>query len=137
MVSRQQFVQRVNGRDGLAIEVHHHVTLAQAGALSGAAGRDRNHQHAARSRQPVMPHQPATYLAVSIAMAKQMPCAGRMTAVLMHITSQRELTSGPPYCPGFNATSVWMISSINRPVLARKERPRALTTPAVTVHWKP
>ncbi|MNC84884.1 hypothetical protein D3C83_04520 [compost metagenome] len=75
--------------------------------------------------------------AVSIAVAKQMPCAGRMTAVLTPITSPREDTSGPPELPGFNAASVWITSSIRRPFWDLSERPSADTTPAVTVHWKP
>jgi hypothetical protein len=79
----------------------------------------------------------ATHLAVLLAMAKQMPCAGRMTAVLTPITSPRELTSGPPELPGFKAASVWIRLSISRPVAARSERPSELTTPAVTDAWKP
>ena len=38
-----------------------------------------------------------------------------------------------PELPGFSAASVWMMSSISRPDRARSDRPRALTTPAVTV----
>ncbi len=83
--------------------------------------------------RPSRTSQPATYLAVSMPMAKQMPCAGRMTAVFTPMTSPRELTSGPPELPGLSAASVWMISSINRPDRARMERPSALTMPAVTV----
>ena len=45
-------------------------------------------------------------------------------------TRPRESTSGPPELPGFSAASVWITSSINRPLVERKERPRALTTPA-------
>src|SRR5436305_1579774 len=37
----------------------------------------------------------ATNLAVLIPMAKQIPCAGRITAVLTPITSPRELSGGP------------------------------------------
>ena len=37
-VGRQQLVQRVDGRDGLAVELHHHVSLAQARARAGPAG---------------------------------------------------------------------------------------------------
>src|ERR1051326_909400 len=73
--------------------------------------------------------QPATCFAVLTAMAKQIPCAGRITAVLTPMTSPRELTSGPPELPGFNAASVWMILSINRPDCARNGRRSALTTP--------
>jgi hypothetical protein len=49
----------------------------------------------------------------------------------------RELTSGPPELPGLSAASVCSTSSIRRPVCERRLRPSALTTPAVTVCWKP
>ena len=49
----------------------------------------------------------------------------------------RESTSGPPELPGLSAASVWMMSSMSRPERDRIERPRALTTPAVTVASKP
>ena len=78
-----------------------------------------------------------TWLAVLLATAKQMPWAPAITAVLMPITSPREETSGPPELPGLSAASVWMTSSISRPVRERSERPRADTTPAVTVDSKP
>ena len=41
---------------------------------------------------------------------------------------------GPPEFPGLSAASVWITLSISRPERVRNERPRALTTPAVTVH---
>ena len=41
-----------------------------------------------------------------IGMAKQMPWAGAMMAVLMPMTRPRESTSGPPLLPGFRAASV-------------------------------
>ena len=66
-----------------------------------------------------------------------MPCAPMMIAVLMPMTSPREDTSGPPELPGLSAASVWMTSSISRPLRARSERPSAETTPAVTVDSKP
>ena len=53
---------------------------------------------------------------------KAHPCAGRITAVFTPMTSPRELTSGPPELPGFNAASVWMMLSISRPELDA-ERP--------------
>ena len=87
--------------------------------------------------RPSLINQAATNSAVLLAMAKQIPCAGRMTAVFTPMTSPREFTSGPPELPGFNAVSVWMMFSMSRPESARKERPSALTTPAVTVYWKP
>ena len=67
------------------------------------------------------------------ATAKQMPCAGRMTAVLTPITLPRESSKGPPEFPGFSAASVWITLSIRRPETERNDRPNALTTPAVTV----
>ena len=76
-------------------------------------------------------------MAVLIAIAKQIPWAGRIMAVFTPITCPRESTSGPPELPGFRAASVWSTSSISRPDPARSDRPRALTTPAVTELWKP
>ena len=87
-----------------------------------------------RRTRPSLISRPATNLAVLIAIAKQIPCAGRIIAVLTPMTSPRELTSGPPELPGFRAASVCKTSSISRPDWARSERPRALMTPAVTVH---
>ena len=72
-------------------------------------------------------------MAVLIAIAKQMPCAREMIAVLTPMTAPRESTSGPPELPGLSAASVWMMLSISRPDCERSVRPRALTTPAVTV----
>ena len=43
-----------------------------------------------------------------------------MMAVLMPITSPREETSGPPELPGLSAASVWITSSIRRPVRAQR-----------------
>jgi hypothetical protein len=58
-------------------------------------------------------------------------------AVFTPITSPRDVARGPPELPGLSAASVWMMPSIRRPVRVRRERPTALTTPDVTVHWKP
>ena len=71
-----------------------------------------------------------------LATAKQMPWAPAITAVLMPMTSPREDTSGPPELPGLSAASVWITSSISRPVLERSDRPSADTTPAVTVEFE-
>jgi len=70
-------------------------------------------------------------------MAKHNPCAGCTTAVLMPMTPPRASTSGPPLLPGLSAASVWMTLSTRWPVMLRRLRPRALTTPAVTVDSKP
>jgi hypothetical protein len=58
-------------------------------------------------------------------------------AALTPITSPADETKGPPELPGLSAASVWITSSISRPVEARMERPSAETTPVVTVHSKP
>ena len=52
----------------------------------------------------------------------------------MPTTSPRVLNSGPPELPGLTATSVWMNGTL---LSSGKERPLALTTPAVTVLSKP
>ncbi len=39
--------------------------------------------------------------------------------------------------PGLMAASVWITFSISRPLSPRIERPTALTTPVVTLRWKP
>jgi len=53
-------------------------------------------------------------------------------AVFMPITRPRLSTRGPPELPGFRAASVWMTLSTGRPAAVYRERPTALTTPAVT-----
>src|SRR5438105_4324050 len=79
----------------------------------------------------------STNCAVLLATAKQMPCAPEMIAVLMPITSDDDDTSGPPELPGLSAASVWITSSMVRPLTERIERPSADTTPAVTVDSNP
>ena len=76
-------------------------------------------------------------LAMLIGIAKQIPCAEWMMAVLMPITRPRLSSSGPPLLPGLSAASVWITLSTRWPVMLRKVRPRALITPAVTVESKP
>ena len=75
----------------------------------------------------------ATRSAVFEAIAKQIPCAGRIIAVLTPITPPVESSSGPPELPGLSGASVWMMLSSRRPVCPRIDRPSALTMPAVTV----
>ena len=65
-------------------------------------------------------------LAMLIGMAKQIPCAEWMIAVLMPITRPRLSSSGPPLLPGFRAASVWITLSTRWPVMLRKVRPSAL-----------
>ena len=79
----------------------------------------------------------ATNSAVRDGIAKQMPCAPAMIAVLTPMTSPRVETSGPPELPGLSAASVWTTPSMSRPLCERMVRPSALTTPEVTVAWKP
>ncbi len=80
---------------------------------------------------------PATRRAVAAGMAKQIPWAFGMIAVFTPTTREWVSTSGPPELPGFSAASVWMMFSMSRPSRAWSERRRALTTPVVTVDWKP
>ena len=58
----------------------------------------------------------------------------------MPITRPRLSASAPPEFPGLSAASVWITSGIDRcarPLRAGSERPRADTTPAVTVPPRP
>src|SRR5439155_1625995 len=91
----------------------------------------------ARRTRPSRMSMPATMRAVAAGIAKQIPCAVGMIAVLMPTTLACVSTSGPPEFPGLSAASVWMTFSMSRPSRADKDRPRALTTPVVTVEWKP
>ena len=63
------------------------------------------------------------------------------SAVLMPTTRPAPSTSAPPELPGFRAASVWMTFSTTRRGPPRaptgRERPRPLTTPAVTELAKP
>ena len=62
------------------------------------------------------------------------------SAVLIPTTRPAESASAPPEFPGLSAASVWITSSITRtcaPERAGSERPRALTTPAVTLPARP
>ena len=90
----------------------------------------------ARRTRPCRTSSPSTKFAVFAATAKQMPCAPMITAVLMPTTSPCEDTSGPPELPGLSAASVWITSSIRRPLRARSVRPSAETTPVVTVEFE-
>lgn len=71
-----------------------------------------------------------------MATAKQGPYAGRIIMVFTPITSAWLFTNGLPELPGLREASVCKTSSIKRPDWARRVRPSALTTPAVTVHSK-
>src|SRR5512134_2624502 len=63
-----------------------------------------------------------TKTAVLLATAKQIRCAPLIMAVLMPITSPFVATSGPPELPGLRAASVWMTSSIRRPLRAQESQ---------------
>jgi hypothetical protein len=77
----------------------------------------------------------ATSAAVSMPIAKQIPCAAPIIAVLMPTTLPLPSTNGPPELPGLSGASVWMTLSISLPDGLRRLRPSALTMPAVTVAW--
>ena len=75
--------------------------------------------------------------AVFTGIAKLNPWPPITIAVLTPTTSPFAITSGPPELPGFNDASVWMTLSISRPFFDLSDRPRALTTPAVTLCCRP
>lgn len=73
-------------------------------------------------------------------MAKPMPFAPWVTAVLMPTTRPERSTSGPPELPGLMAVSVWISpESCSDPPEdwspASMERQRPETTPNVSVFW--
>src|SRR3954468_10258505 len=71
-------------------------------------------------------------------MAKPIPVAPEMMALLMPITSPRMLTSGPPELPGLIEASVWRKSVNSRsPRSEGTVRPTAESTPVVTVFDRP
>src|SRR5205823_4305302 len=92
---------------------------------------------APRRTRPSLKRDGTTISAVLIGTAKLRPLPPAMIAVLTPTTRPSPATSGPPEFPGFSAASVWITCSIRRPERDRKDRPSALTTPAVTVCWKP
>ena len=136
----EQPVQVVDAADGVPVKAEDQVALLQSRPLRGSTGIDdrpparrRGAREPFRSPRPAgrgtvwtaMPmrarrtrpsriKRPATNLAVLIAIAKQIPCAGRIMAVLTPMTLPRESTSGPPELPGFRAASVWSTSSMGR-----------------------
>ena len=114
-------MQFINPGHDFAAERNNDIAFAQTGADRRTVGWGL--AFAAPSLAAIEPAilNAATNSAVLLAMAKQIPCAGRMIAVFTPMTSPRELTSGPPELPGFNAASVWMTLSINRPDCERIE----------------
>ena len=145
-------MQVVDAAHGLAVQAEDQVAFLQPRAIGGPVRIDADDQHTAapfdllslprssspggkgtvldgdadpaRRTRPSRIKRPATNLAVLIAMAKQIPCAGRIIAVLTPMTLPRESTSGPPELPGFKAASVCSTSSISRPDPARSDLPR-------------
>ena len=91
----------------------------------------------ARRTRPCWSSWLTTQSAVVAGIAKPIPCANAMIAVLMPITAPLASSSGPPELPGFSGAVCWMTLSISRPCTPRSERPVALTMPAVTVESKP
>src|SRR5205807_1565015 len=56
LIARKQFVQRVNGRNRLAVEFEHNITVSQAGAGRGTVRGDGYDQYARWRRQLVKAH---------------------------------------------------------------------------------
>src|SRR5438876_10674105 len=124
-------MQVVDACHGLPVESYYDVAGGQPGALCRAVRLHAGDEHAALGIEavgplgepqqrhvwpatPMRPRRilpcrmswPVTTFAVLIPTAKQIPCAGRMTAVLTPITRPRESTTGPPELPGLSAASV-------------------------------
>jgi len=59
-----------------------------------------------RRMRPSRMSRDATNRTVLLAIAKQIPCAAGIIAVLIPITSPVVVTSGPPEFPGLSAASV-------------------------------
>src|SRR6266516_3231008 len=76
-------------------------------------------------------------LIVSNGIENPSPCAIGIIAVVIPTTRPVLSTRGPPEFPGLIDVSVWMRSVIFRVSGACSVRPSALTTPAVTVQFKP
>ena len=74
-----------------------------------------------RRTRPSRIRRPATNLAVLMAIAKQIPWAGRIMAVLTPITWPRESTSGPPELPGIERR-VGLEHVVDQPARAGPER---------------
>ena len=70
--------------------------------------------------------------AMSIGIAKPMPCASPAPAVLMPMTLPLGSNSGPPLLPGLMAVSVWMRLLRTSPVSTGMLRPSAEMIPLVT-----
>ena len=131
LISDQEAVQVVNARHRVMVQPDDHISGADSGSGCGGSGNDFMDPHTgalsqlesagkrfvnsrvlAGNPQVATPNasfldQPtATNSAVLLPIAKQIPCAAAMIAVLTPITSPRVLTSGPPELPGFSAASV-------------------------------
>jgi hypothetical protein len=151
-------VEIVDVGDRLAAEPQQYVTFQKAIALSRTARKQLGDHDRCRHREakplrhtpaerhgladpkPTAAHslpsrisRAATSIAVSLPIAKQMPCAIPIIAVLTPTTRPNPSTSGPPKFPGLSGASVWIIPSMRRPERVRRLRPSALTIPAVTV----
>ena len=129
-------MQVVNSVHGMPVKPEDQVSIFKPSPVGGTSRIDADDQHAPamlrsfsatrlalpaaigmgtvctampmrpRRTRPSRIKRPATNLAVLTAIAKQMPCAGRIMAVLTPITCPRESTSGPPELPGLSAASV-------------------------------
>ena len=70
-------------------------------------------------------------------LAAELERFGDSICELTPITWPAALNSGPPELPGLIAASVWMTSSIEKPLGEEISRCSALTTPVVSVRSRP
>src|ERR1017187_5224328 len=111
--------------------------LSRSGAGSGAGMLTRP-RYARRTRPCCMS---AVMIRLVVALTgTARPTPAPATAVLMPTTRAWLSASPPPEFPGVSAASVWITSSISRaaePLRVGSDRPRPLTTPAVTEPARP
>src|ERR1022692_4556218 len=111
--------------------------LSRSGEGSGAGMLTRP-RYARRTRPSCMS---AAMIRLVVALTgTARPTPAPATAVLMPTTRAWLSASAPPEFPGFSAASVWITSSISRaaePLRVGSDRPRPLTTPAVTEPARP
>src|ERR1700730_17530744 len=153
-------VQRTDAVDRLIVHGHDQVPGLQVRLRGRALTLARQHLDRARRGEAERPHQSQIerpvarahtarrtgpwvrisvnpHCGVEAGMAKPMPCAMAMIAVLMPATRPCPSTSGPPEFPGLSAALCCTTPSIRRPWRLRSGRASALTTPADTVDSNP
>ena len=113
---RQKPVQVVDATQYRIVQRDDDIAFLESAAFGRALFFDGNNQHAGFRLELLRANDEAgnrnglpadaEISATNAAVFDQMACAGKMTAVLMPMTSPFELTNGPPEFPGLSAASV-------------------------------